>query len=423
MMSAFADLIIQLQCKCSLTLYQLVTLVVGITVSCNDALKILGILERWCTSDQCVEGSFDELVSNHDFVNLHRLLQKEMVSHHSVTDGCKNRKETSPFCIDDSTTVIDDISSKIPLSTKEDGLDSGKEDFDEESYYASIVQILKKAAGIPAKDICSRYPELIKSLQKFAYFGPFRSNLFLQLSARVGITTVDVGACGGVWDVRHGAHKFIEDSFERVISVQEAQAIFKELLKYYQGTIKRYHFTAQDLASMLNAARCHTTKSRPKKDILRVESNGELHNVISVRKKKKKGRSGKGYAGKVEVDFEYRLCIHAGGYYTSSRSLYQDLSEAVKFHWIRGSDSNLDDWTQRGGYVHTSKDKRMPRWVAMMRLKNGAVGHFHSNIAIANPISTCNGEADATPAAVTNNVDILDPDDFDDNECTFDERG
>ena len=171
---------------------------------------------------------------------------------------------------------------------------------------------------------------------------------------------------------------------------------------------------------MLSAARCHT-KFRPKKDILRVESNGELHNVISVRKKKKKGRSGKGYAGRVEVDFEYHLCIYAGGYYTSSQSLYQDLSEAVNFHWIRGSDSNLDDWTQRGGYVHTSKDKRMPRWVERMRLKDGVVGHFHSNVVVANPVSTCSGEADAPAAAVPNNVDALDPDDFDYSDCNFDE--
>jgi len=57
----------------------------------------------------------------------------------------------------------------------------------------------------------------------------------------------------------------------------------------------------------------------------------------------------------------------------------------------------------------------------MMRLKDGVVGHFHSNVVVANPVSTCNGEADAPAAAVPNNVDALDPDDFDDSDCTFDE--
>ena len=176
-----------------------------------------------------------------------------------------------------------------------------------------------------------------------------------------------------------GTYKFLKRSLgdDVPLFLEKAQEMFDELLRYHQMTLKMHHFTAEDLDSTL----CEANRllwGIPKKDIFLMSSMGELQNVITIRKKKINSK--KGYRPDNTTN---SLTMYAGGHYDSLSYRYQDLSEGIRFHCNIGE---LDDWTQRGGYVHANASDAMPSWVKRMRPVDpitGELQHFHSNVFVA----------------------------------------
>ena len=302
-------------------------------------------------------------------------------------------------------------STRRQVIKKDGSVPSRDPDFNLQNYYTAILLELRSAAETSPEKIHSKYPDYVKRLANLSGFGSFKANLLLQLAARTGLTSPEVGTCGGVWSMKLGTYKFLKRSQSETfdddipLSLEKAREMFDELLRYYQEDLGRHHMTADDLDAML----CEAYRflcGRPKMDVLRVSLQGELQNIISIRKKNPKNSK----------DRNYFLSIYAGGYYKAQHHKYKDLSEVINFHY-KGRNSpggvGLDNWTERCGYVN----EKTPEWALRMRKidnenepSDRKLHHFCSNIVVSTQAGIQSGGS-----GVEEDVECMSSDDED--EC------